>query len=78
MSRKDVIDFRPMFRQMAEDERERKANRDAQKNIRCNNCDTYFHDDHDLEKVREEESGDVIDACPVCKTDAYLMDLRND
>lgn len=42
--------------------------------IRCNMCDTYFDDDDDLELI--DVDGEIIQACPKCKTDAYLMDLQ--
>lgn len=38
--------------------------------IRCNNCMTVFESD-DLERL--EKDGELIDACPKCKTDEYLM-----
>ena len=43
--------------------------------IRCNNCYLYFEDDSFLEKIIDNKTGELIDACPNCKTDSYLMDL---
>lgn len=44
-------------------------------NVTCNNCD-WRGNDYDLAKVREAETGDIMDACPNCRTDAYLMDIK--
>ncbi len=37
--------------------------------IRCNNCMQKFTDEQQLASI------DDMEACPECKTDAYLMDL---
>lgn len=42
---------------------------------RCNNCMSYFKSDDDLEDCNDE--GELIKGCPKCKTDSYLMDLKN-
>lgn len=42
--------------------------------IRCNNCMTEFYDEDDLERIKQDD-GIVINGCPICKTDSYLMDL---
>lgn len=43
--------------------------------IRCNNCYNAYNED-DLEKMIDKKTNDFMDACPVCKTDAYLMDIK--
>lgn len=45
----------------------------GEKKIRCNNCMSLLHE-HDLVHM-QDTSGDLMDACPKCKTDEYLMDL---
>lgn len=42
---------------------------------RCNNCMTHFKSDDDLENCND--NGELIKGCPKCKTDSYLMDLKN-
>lgn len=41
---------------------------------RCNNCMSYFKSDDDLEDCNDD--GELIKGCPKCKTDSYLMDLK--
>lgn len=44
--------------------------------IRCTNCELEFESDYDLEQnLVDQETGEIHDGCPTCKTDAYLMDL---
>ena len=44
--------------------------------IRCTNCGLEFESDYDLEQnLVDQETGEIHDGCPTCKTDAYLMDL---
>lgn len=58
------------------------------KKIRCNNCMKVFRDDSELVMLYENidnsvtdtptgEDYDVIKACPTCRTDGYLMDLKD-
>lgn len=48
--------------------------------IQCNNCMAQFEDDYDLEQVLvvEDDGEEVVDGCPNCKTDVYLMDLKEE
>ena len=43
--------------------------------IRCNNCGTYFENDYDLAQIVDIDDGELINGCPECQTDSYLMDL---
>lgn len=44
--------------------------------IRCTNCGLGFESDYDLEQnLVDQDTGEIHDGCPTCKTDAYLMDL---
>ena len=44
--------------------------------IRCTNCELEFESDYDLEQnLVDQDTGEIHDGCPTCKTDAYLMDL---
>ena len=44
--------------------------------IRCTNCGLEFESDYDLEQnLIDQDTGEIHDGCPTCKTDAYLMDL---
>ena len=47
--------------------------------IRCTNCGLGFESDYDLEQnLIDPETGEIHDGCPTCKTDAYLMDIKED
>ncbi len=43
-------------------------------NIRCNNCMTVFKSDIDLMHIQNPDGDGMIDICPKCRTDEYLMD----
>ena len=44
--------------------------------IRCTNCGLEFESDYDLEQnLVDQDTCEIHDGCPTCKTDAYLMDL---
>lgn len=52
------------------------------KKIICNNCLAEFKDEDDLILLSEsnpdnpeDKTLDYYKGCPICKTDAYLMDL---
>lgn len=42
--------------------------------IRCNNCFTLFNDE-DLKLLNQDK--EHFKVCPYCKTDAYLMDIKD-
>ena len=49
-------------------------------NVRCNNCMNVYEDqtgyEHEGNLIQVElNNNEVITACPVCKTDQYLMDM---
>lgn len=44
--------------------------------IRCNNCYKIFKDEEDLKHVYEENDKEFVFGCDVCKTDAYLFDIK--
>ena len=47
--------------------------------IRCNNCYKIFNNDEDLEMLcdfKDTERPEFYKGCPDCKTDGYLMDIK--
>ena len=46
-----------------------------EKKVRCNQCMEEFPDD-DYLKILEED-GEFFKGCPICLTDAYLIDLED-
>lgn len=45
---------------------------------RCNNCLSLFENDEELEVFYESKNSleTSFKGCPICETDAYLMDLN--
>ena len=53
---------------------ERCINREVLKMIKCNNCDTLFENDEDLEIQHDGRTFYL--GCDKCHTDSFLMDIK--
>lgn len=63
--------IREEYQKQLEKEMEEKVGR-----IRCNNCETIFESEDDLQTLQEDN--EFFKGCPKCKTDKYLMHPFNE
>lgn len=43
--------------------------------IRCNNCESLFKSDEDLDRLKDEDNEEYL-GCATCQTDMYLWILK--